>query len=278
MNLDALTSKKVAGIPVLYFVLIVAAAGLYGAFRLKPSAPDATAPASDAGDSTDIAGDTPDTSQPVFSATPTITQPSGVNSVTSVSQPDTDDLWKRRAIEYLISPAGGYSLDVATSAITKYLAGEPMSTVEAGARDKAVAQYGIPPESTPVSTVETPVTPIYSGPASKQGVPPTKHTVKGTSDNSFPELSNLYYGGHLSTMVALIAASNPTISRTSTAIPVGTVVVIPKLVAPAYYKATSATRDVYGIARKNGTTAGMIVGLNPGMHFPVKIGTRVRVH
>lgn len=275
MDLGSLTSKKIAGIPALYLILVVAAAGLYGAFKLKPSTATADATATD---SVDIAGDSAgDTSQPVFQATPVITQVSGtVSSVASVTGPDTDDLWKRRAVEYLVSPSGGYSLDVASSAITKYLAGEPLSTVEAGARDKAVQQYGIPPESVPVSTVETPTTPVYSGPASKQGSPPTRHTVKGTSDDTLTELCNLYYGAAAASMLTLVKANNPGLPTGR--IPVGRVVIIPKLIQPVYYKATSATRDVYAIARKNGTTAGLVVGLNPGMHFPVSIGTRVRVH
>lgn len=273
MDFNALTSRKVAGIPVVYFILILAAAGLYGAFRLKPSAPEVT-PAESV-DGPDIGGDAGDTSQPVFQATPVITQPSGSQgSVASVTSPDTDSLWSRRAIEYLISPAGGYSLDVATAAITHYLAGEPMSNVEAGARDKAVQQFGIPPESTPLSTVETPVTPVYNGPASKQGVPPCKHTVKGTSDNTYTELASLYYGGNLQSMLTLIHANNPGLNSP---FKVGTIVNIPKLVQPKYYKATAATRDAYAIARKNATTPGIVVGLNPGMHFPVKIGARVRV-
>jgi hypothetical protein len=279
MDFKSLTTKKISGIPVIYIVLGVAVVALYGAFKLKPSAPASDAAATD---SPDIQTDTAvDTSQPVFQATPTITQPSGVNtgSVTSTPMADTDELWKRRCVEYLVGQ--GFTLDVATSAITKYLNGEVLTATEARARDAAVKQYGIPPESVPGTATEPgtptniPTTPVYSGPASKQGNPPTTHRVRGTSDDSFSELARLYYGMTSGGAVTLIAAYNPTLNRTP--IPVGTKVFIPHLIEPRWYVATSANRNLYDIARKNGTTPQRVQGLNPGMHFPVKVGTRVRV-
>jgi LysM repeat protein len=282
-NIEALTSKKVGGIPVLYIVLGVAVVALYGALKVKPSTPAAT----DTTTPQDTAGDLPDTNQPVFSATPTITQPSGVvTSVSATSGPDTDTLWSRRAIDYLRQ--NGFTLDVATSAINKYIAGEPLSATEASARDKAVAQFGLPPETVPdTSTIpadpvvtsdptQLPTTPNYNGPSSKQGVPPTHHTVKGTSDNTFAELATLYYGHTGDGDINLIRSRNPSFSRSAT-LPVGTVVSIPRLVSPKYYKATSATHTAVAIASKNGTTVERVRDLNPTVSFPVRVGTSVRV-
>lgn len=287
MDIKSLTEKKVKGIPVIYIILVVVVIALAGAIKLKP-AKSADA-AGDSTDEPDTAGDLPDTSQPVFSATPTLTQPTGTaGSVSSTAMPDTDSLWSRRAIDWLRQ--NGYSLEVATSAITKYIGGQPLSTTEAAARDKAVQQFGLPPETIPdtSTTVDTPTpdpvvdptdlptTPNYNGSASKQGVPPLNHIVKGTSDDTFSELSQLYYGMVGNGSINLIQSYAPQYGRYQ-AIPVGTSVHIPRFVDPKYYVATSATHTAAAIAAKNGTTRERILGLNDTLNFPVKAGTRVRV-
>lgn len=277
MNTEAikgLLSRKVGGVPVLFIVFGVSAVILYGAYRLKPNT---ATPATDTapGDVTDAQGDqATNTDQPVFSATPTIIQPSGVNagSVTSTPQADTDDLWKRRAVAYLI--ANGYTNDVATSAITKYLDNTALSSLEARARDTAVAQFGLPPESLPNGGT-LPSAPSASAPFSKQGTPPCTHTVKGASDNTFPEIARGYYGFTGNT-IAMLHAYNPGFGINST-FPVGTKIIVPKLVQPRYYRATAAKNTAYQIAAVNGTTPDKVINLNPAVHFPAKIGTSVRV-
>jgi hypothetical protein len=277
MDIKSLTAKKVAGVPVIYLILGVTVIALYGAIKIKPTATTDTASA----EPTDTAGDLPDTSQPVFSATPTITQPSGVaTSVSAVSGPDTDDLWKRRAIDYLRQ--NGYTLDVATAAINKYLDGQALSVTEAGARDKAVGVFGLPPEGIPdtsttpnPTTTTLPTTPNYNGPATRQGSPPTTHIVRGKSDDTYEELSRLYYGHSGSDVQLLIRSYNPT--HTGGPFPVGTRITVPRFVQPKWYNATSATHTAVAIARKNGTTAQRIRDLNLRKDFPVKPGTRVRV-
>lgn len=273
MNVDSLTSKKVAGIPVLPVIFVVAAIGLYLAYKSKST--PVTAPVTTPDISTDAGVDT---TQPTFSATPTITQPSGVNtgSVTAISGPDTDSLWARRAVGYLV--ANGYSLDIATSAITKYLANSELSTVEAAARDKAVQQFGLPPETLPSSSTTpaavAPVTHPNSPPPTRQGVPPTTHIVKGTRDNTWASLAQLYYTFSGSGASVLIEGANPSL-RSPFA--VGTPVHIPRLHAPRMYRTTSATHDLYSIARKNAISPSTLQALNPSRQFPVKIGTSVRV-
>lgn len=268
-DLKALTTKKVSGIPVIYLLLGVVAIALFGAFKMKPSK---TAAADTTG--TDAGGDLPDTSQPVFSATPTITQETGTaGSVSSTAMPDTDTLWSRRAIDYLRQH--GFSLDIATSAINKYLAGEPLTSTEARARDMAVGVYGLPPESVPdTSTLSTPTTPSYTGPAAKQGSPPTVHTVRGTSDDSYEELARLYYGTTSSGEDTLIRSYN---TYPHGPFPKGSRITIPVHITPRYYVATSATHTAIAIAQKNGTTRERIIALNPNKTFPVSAGTRVRV-
>lgn len=278
MDIKSLTAKKVAGIPVAYLVLGVVVIALYGALKLKPSAPADTT-----GDTTpppDTTGDAPDTSQPVFLATPTIMQPSGVqSSVSSTPMADTDELWKRRAIDWLRQ--NGYTLDVATSAITKYLNGELLTAQEARARDAAVGQFGIPPESVPGTATEPmpptviPTTPNYNGSATRQGTPPTVHVVKGKNDDTYGELALLYYGRHGAGGVNnLIHSWNPTLNQP---FPVGTRVTIPRYEPAEWYRANAAHRTAADIARKNGTNVVRIKRLNPDLRFPVRIGTRVRV-
>lgn len=260
----ALMSKKVAGIPVLWIALAIAVVALYGALRLKP-APEESDDEPE-GDE-DTSGDIGDTSQPVFSATPVIMQPSGP-SVASTPMEDTNDLWGRRAIEWLV--ANGHSLTLATTAITKYLAGETLSSTEGGARDKAVKQFGLPPEGlTPTSTAATP-----SPPASKQGTTPLWHTVRGQRDNTPGELARLYYGIANGDAIEIIRARNTTLTEPYR---VGLKVRVPEYRDPKFYRSTAAVNTLYEIARKNGTTPQSVTALNPGMKFPVKAGTSVRI-
>ncbi len=253
-----LSSKKVYGIPVIWIVLIVAAAGLYGAFRLKP-APSDTADATDVPEGDNSA----DTGQPVFTANPVTIAPIESNP----DNTDSNDKWARRSIEWL--SANGATLSLATSAISKYINSEDLSFAEGALRDKAVKQFGLPPEGLSQSN-----TLGYQGPAVKQGNPPTTHTVKGKSDDTFSELGRLYYGLSNWDAANLLRRANLTIVEP---FPVGARITIPPYHDPTYYVATGATHTLYAIAAKNSTTAAKVQALNPGKTFPVKVGTRVRV-
>ena len=199
MDCKSLSAKKVKGVPVVWIVLVVAAAGLYGAFRLKSTPEDAPA-------EEDVpTGDDADPGQPTFTANPT--------------------------------------------------GASPPPTVPA-------------PASAPTGALG------YQGPAVKQGNPPTIHTVKGKSDDTFAELGRLYYGLANWDTANLLRRANLTLFEP---IPTGARVTIPLHTEPIYYVATAANRDLYSIARKNGTTATKAQALNPGKVFPVKVDTRVRV-
>jgi len=263
LNFSELSSRKVAGVPIVWVAAIVMVALLYGAIRMKPAADVSGDPEES---TEDESGDF-NTDQPVFAATPVIMQPSGP-SVASTPMEDTNELWGRRAIEWLT--ANGFSLTMATTAVAKYLDGSALTFEEGRARDKAVAHFGLPPEG--ILTTSTGRAP--ESPASTQGTPPTTHTVRGSRDNTTAELARLYYGIANADAVNLIDAKNPTLVKPY---PKGTRVRIPAFRQPRYYVATSATRTLYAIARKNGTTPQAVSELNPGMKFPVKVGTRVRV-
>jgi hypothetical protein len=261
MDIKSLASKKVAGVPVIWVLAIVAGIGLFSALRLKPQTGETTEPLEDAPE-----GDPTDTQQPVFIAN----TPPVVNEQIDVdenNQGDTNEAWGRRAISYLNST--GASPSLSSSAISKYLSEETLSYAEGLLRDKAVTQLGIPPEG-----ILRTSTGGYKGPASAQGTPPTTHTVKGASDNTFKELARLYYGLDSADATNTLRAANasklePFIS--------GARITIPKFNRPRYYRATSATRTIFAIASKNATTPAAISQLNPGITFPVKPGIRVRV-
>lgn len=256
MNWKELLSKKVKGIPVVLIVAVLAAAGLYAALKLKPAPEDTT--------EEDVpSGDTGDSGQPVFLANRD-SEDSGDN-VSDTG--DTNEKWAHRAIEWLA--ANGTTLSLATSAITKYVNSEDLTFAEGLIRDRAVKQFGLPPEGLSTSKTQG-----YNGPATRQGNPPTNHTVKGQSDNTFAELARLYYGLGNWDAVNLIRRVN---LQAVEPFAKGTVIRIPAWHDPKYFVATSAARDLYSIARKNATTPANVQALNPGMKFPVKVGTRVRV-
>jgi hypothetical protein len=285
-----LMTKRVAGIPVLAFVAIFGGGLLWYAFKLAPAKDNTDSVTTDAnapdGDPT-----LTDTSQPLFSATPTVMQPSGVPnsaSVTATPQADTNDLWSRRAIEWLIGQ--GTSVNSATGAITRYLSGESLTADEAKIRDKAIGQYGLPPEDIPYApdqpkpaapptpAVVTPPKPApVAPPARRQGTPPLVHKVMGPNDNTYQKLALLYYGSNATGLVQHIQANKSNLDHPPRqAFPVGTTIRIPAK-ETAWYTATKSINTLRAIAAKNGKTPQQIQILNAAMTFPVKPGTRVQV-
>jgi len=257
MKWQELLSKKVAGIPVIWVVLVVAVVGLYAAIRL----PRVEEPA----DEQDIpAGDSGDDGQPIFRAREDSS--TGLDSDSGTLEP-TNAQWGRRAIEWLV--ANGATVSLASLAISKYLNSETLSQAEGALRDKAVKQFGLPPEDIPTSN-----TLGYQGPASKQGEPPVTHVVRGKSDDTFAELAKLYYGMDNADTVILLMQANTTVTAPFS---VGTRIRVVPYSQPRYYVATAATNTLYAIARKNSTTAQRIQALNPNTRFPVAVGHRVRI-
>jgi len=264
MKLDALMSRKVAGIPVVWIALAIGVVAVYGAIKLKPAPEVVDAPEDEEEEEFD--GNIDNAQQPVFVANP-VPQPSTA---------DTDQKWSLRAQDWL--RLNGVTPELATAAITKYLNEEPLNETERAAVNRAIQEFGYPPESTPNAPSAPNPNPEtgYKGPATKQGTPPLTHVVKGTSDDSVTELSRLYYGSDSPDHINRIKSATQNLTNPGP-YRVGSRVTIPKYADPKYYKATAATRDVYTIARKNGTTAAKVYELNNMMKFPVKVGTRVRV-
>lgn len=267
-QLRNLMGKKVYGIPIVALVALFAAGVLWYAIRM-PRVSDAESDSTediegDPGEE-DIEGDygNPRNTTTIFEVAtdPTPDQPT-----------DTDDAWARRVIAWLTSQ--GSTATQATNAVQGYLAGESLSYESRSLINRAIEVFGLPPEGIPQSGG----TKKYKGPATRAGTPPVTHTVKGTSDDSYPELATLYYGQATADAITLLRAAgdNPKLGNPKT-FPPGTSVYIPAWRKPRFFKATSAARTLYAIAKKNGTDTDSILALNPGMNFPVKVGKKVRV-
>ena len=286
-KIQAFLSRKIGGVPVIAIVALAAGVLLFYAIRMKPAV-EVDAETEEVEEQGDTGGDPGDYSQPVFQATPTILQPSGVvsggGSVTAIPQADSNELWRERVMNDLL--VSGYSYNIAAGMISKFLNGESLTVEEAKVRDKAIAKYGMPPEgvefapdevktATPKPTpTPAPVTPSTPAKAARQGTPPLNHTVKNGAENTTAELSLLYYGYTTTATKNKIKAANPGKTPPWS---IGTVVRIPVDRDPKYYKATSQARTIHQIAAKNGTTPAKLTLLNPKMKFPVKAGTHVRV-
>jgi len=288
----SLMTKRVAGIPVLAFAAIGMGVLLFYAWKMSPT-DNAVSDVVTGTTTDDNAPDgDPDTSQPVFAATPTIMQPSGVTntgSVTAAPQQDTNDLWSRRAIEWLIGQ--GTSVNAATGAITNYLSGESLTADAAKLRDKAIGQFGLPPEDIPFAPDQpappkpgptpTPVTPPKTAPvpakARRQGTPPLAHKVMGPNDNTYGKLALLYYGSNASRLVQHIASNKANLDHPiNQTFPAGTSIRIPAKEVE-YYKVARGVQTLRAIAAKNGKTPQQIQILNARVTFPVPVGTIIQV-
>lgn len=275
MNISALLRRKVAGVPVVYFAALFVAILVFIAWRLKNVSGDATETTPDGdveGDVADGGGTGGEDPNPVFISKPVPNTP-GTDGVIVGTQ-DSNELWSRRAVEWL------YGQHLATpaeaqAAIEAYMSGSDLSYGKSALVDKAIRQFGLPPE--PLQRGKTLPS---SAPAKRQGNPPVRHTVKGTNDNTFAELAQLYYGSHSPDHLNFLEVANISLEPKGT-FAVGTQIVIPKYHEPKYYTANAQARTAAKIAAKNGTSSAAIYALNDAiarqLQTGVAIGTRVRV-
>jgi phage tail protein X len=271
-----ITDKKVAGVPVVYLGGgFVAALALY-AYHTKPASDQIGQDDATAGDNA-TEGDAGAAVTP--SNTPFVANTQPINNSTAAGSPDTtpafvqdtNTAWVQRATSWIVTGGIAGPADTQT-ALNKYVNGENLSFNEGKIRDAAVKQFGIPPEPIQPGGTER-----YAGPAVRQGTPPLTHTVKGTSDDTLAELSNLYYRTGSHDYIVTIYAANPGIPLAGS-IPTGTKVRIPAVHHPRWYRARAGAINEWQIAAKVHSTPAAILGYNPGLKFPVKIGTQVRYY
>ncbi len=265
-SFQEIASKKVAGVPVLYlaggFVVILAIV----AWKMKPTTTDAGPVDEAQGVAPDLTDGAADYSGLATQGTVTVVQ--GTTTDTEAVK-ETNDSWERSAVDYLVE-AGLATPSAAQAAIHKYLEGADLSYEEGQLKDAAIRKLKLPPE--PLVSIGS----IGTQPAQRQiGTLPGKHTVKGSNDNGLTKLAQLYYGRSDTPYTTLLTAANPTLPRYGQYNP-GTIVNIPAYTEPKYYVAGSL--DAKTIAAKNGISTTTLGLLNPGMSFPVKKGTKVRVH
>jgi hypothetical protein len=262
-----LASKKVGGIPVLYLAGAFVAILAIVAWKMKPSVDvsDPSEPVSETdGGAIDTDGD-PDYSALTPTGTVTVVNPP-VADTESTKQTNED--WERAAVDYLVE-SNQATPGVAQTAIHKYLEGSELTYEQGQLRDSAIRKLKTPPE--PLVEIGT----TGTAPAQRQFSNfPGKHTVKGSNDDGLTKLAALYYGRSETPYTTLLTAANPSLPRYGK-YNVGTVVTIPAYTEPKYYVAGS--QDAKTIAAKSSISTTSLSLLNPGMVFPVKRGTRVRV-
>lgn len=268
--LKDLASKKLYGIPVLYIAALMVAILAVVAFKMKPSKEldEETVDTEEAEDLVPTAEDIA-TADYGFAATRGTVTVSGASLGTETSTVlDTNELWVRRAAEWLATQ--GFTATAAHEGLTRYVEGQELSYEQGGMRDKAVAQFGLPPETVSPGTTK-------DAPGKRVGTPPVTHTVKGSNDNTYTKLASLYYSRTDGLAIDLLQRDNVNRLGHAGPWPVGTTVKIPKWNSPSYAKAKSGMTTLAQFAAKNGVTKTAIMEMNDGMKFPVKIGTRVRV-
>ncbi len=283
----AFLSKRVLGVPVVYFMLAGVIVLAFVAWRAERTTPK-TADGSDNGDATDAQPSSTDSTD--LDATSTdfqagASQPT-VNAVTAdttnaspSTQLVTNDQWVQQGSTWLVSHNMATAAS-ANGALVAYVAGDSLSYAQNALATAVAKQYGQPPEAFAAGGVGA--APVAA--AKKQGEPPCVHTVKNSSDNTLQKLIRLYYGfftGAQNTeMMENIQAANygtVPVENGNAQLPVGTKIKIPKYVKAGYFTATKTVDTAAEIGAKNGVGGYAIGYLNPGMKFPVKAGTRVRV-
>lgn len=257
-----LMRRRIGGIPVLYIAALITVVLAVVAYRMK-RIPDTAGdtPEEPAEDTPD--GDGPDVNRVTFTANP------NPNLTPSITVEETNETWRRRAYDWILGQNLATPLD-AGRILDSYLSGGSLSFDDGAIVNKVLKALGPPPESPTGTKVGAPV-------AKRQGTPPLIHTVKGVSDDSYGELSSLYYGAsNEHDGVDLLQIENPSVGHQGPFAP-GTKVKIPRWVRPKYFRATARTKTAREIARRNGISVSTLLELNDGMRFPVKTGTRVRV-
>lgn len=278
MNLSELMRRKVFGIPIVYIAALFVAVLVFIAWRVKDVSGSANESPSDTGEESDVEGDVTPVGNPVFIANPSLTPSTGATA-TDTPSVDTNEAWAKRAIEWISAHNTEFDYPVSTHdahrAVYGYLNSDALSIRQREVVDRAIRQFGLPPE---VPTPGQTKTPNY--PAARQGTPPTNHTVKYTTENDFWKLARLYYGSeHYDYVNFLEVANLGVVPKGKNAIPLGTRVKIPAYKNPKYYTSTKSYNTIEKIAARNGTSTAVIRELNDSINFntALKPGTRVRV-
>lgn len=276
-----LMQRKILGIKVLYLVAAFVVALLLVAWKMK-SAPDAEDEVP--GEDEDDAGADdplapieryPDTDGDGTVTTPVATPETPTTPVYDVPVEATNETWARTAISWLRQNGG--TPESAATAIQKYLAGDALSYAEGQLRDKAINQFGYPPDI-PISggTQNKPVTTAKPPTVTPQTQKPPLVFNTTASINTFGEMAKKFYGSNADRYIDLIQAAN-TSKPHAGPFKVGTPFFIPAKREPKYYTAKRGYLTAASIAAANGISQASLKELNDNMKFPVTAGKKVRV-
>jgi LysM repeat protein len=268
--------KKVAGVPVIYLLAAGVLVLAIVAYRLRNDSantdPDPAATAVTTDDTADATTDslTDGGTVPTFAANPVPTYADSTSSddnTTGNTTIDTNDQWLKKSVEYFV--AQGDSAGTVTAALQKYLNGDQLSFDEGAIRDKAVRQFGLPPDGFAQGGTSAQVKKVTTFPGT--------HTVQGTTDNTYHKLAGLYFTDNDQWFDALQAANVSKLGNTDGPFPVGTKVTIPAFASVRYYTTTKSTNTATEVAKKNGISSAQLNTLNDGVHSPYPVGTKLRV-
>ena len=279
MTFQEFAAKKVLGVPVLYLAAGAVTILAIVAWRMKPSPDDS--PGLDTDDAVAGTEDESNAGGLVGMGSPYDGLTSDGTVVVQPQQPapdatapviDDNDEWVKAGAEWLVSKNLATGTQ-ASAALNKYIGGEERSFDEDALVNAVIKEKGLPPD--PIGQVGT----VSPAPAQKQFSSfPGNHVVKNNNDNTPGKLAALYYGNGDALHANKIAAANHKLGPASTTYTAGTKVYVPAWVSPGYFVATASTRSAQDIAKKSGISVAVLQGLNPGMVFPVSIGTKVRNH
>lgn len=280
MNFSEFAHKKVAGIPVLYLAGAAVIVLAIVAWRMKPSAdftddPDQTQGAPEDGSTLEPQeGDDPYGSLATNGTVTVVQQPTAPVTPDIM---DTNEEWIKAGAEWAVTAAaqakGVHTTGAAAvAALNQWLQGEDLNYDQTQIVEAVIAEKGQPPEGVGATGKIT-----NDAPAQRQfNNFPGTHTVKGVNDNTFTKIAVLYYNSNSGDTINLLAGNNPTLNSRANLAP-GTVVKVPGMRPPRYITATNSMRNAPDIAKKNAITVATLWAFNPGMVFPVKVGTKVRI-
>lgn len=276
MNWEAIRSKKIAGIPLLY--LIAGAVVIFAVWAWQMKSTSTEEATGDEGTTQENVPESEDDSAAagyeglVGNGGTVVVQPAPTTE--TESEKETNDDWLRAAVTYLVEEKKVTPTEAQT-AINNYLEGNDMTFEQGALKDAAIMKLGLPPERIAVlgnvgNKAEAPGQRQFSN-------FPGRHTVKGSNDNTPWKLSGIYYGTPNWDNANLIAAANPKLGPPTTTYQSGTTLTIPTLVQPSWATATSSNRYFRTMAPKNGTTVEVLRALNPNAQEPFAVGKKIRI-
>ncbi len=258
-NFSEIAHKKVAGVPVLYlaggFVVILAIV----AWKLKPTTSGAVDASTTDTSGSDATGGLAPTANPYDSldsdGTVTVVQQPSTSTDTTVVKTNSD--WIGEGTTWLIANVPGVTGTQAQAALQKYIDGDSRTFDEESWVNAWIKQDGLPPDG-----VSSGSGTVGDAPAQKQFSNfPGVHTVKGTNDNNYNKIAQLYYGHSEQATFDLVQAANPQLGITGP-FSVGSKINVPAYHTPVYYTVTATSMTASQVASKNGISVYQIEALN----------------